>query len=172
MNFNRVILMGRLTRDVDFRMGASGVPVANFSIAVDRRFTKQGEERKADFFNVVVFRERAEFVSRYFGKGKPILVEGALENDNYTDRNGVMRYTCRVVADNVYFVESKGGGTGTVPGVTPFNESSYSANAAPAAPVRQHPAAAVQKTEVNAELSVGELEDFEEIISDDSSCPF
>ena len=172
--FNKVILMGRLTRDVELRMAASGIPVANFSIAVDRRFTKQGEEKQTDFFNIVAFRNQAEFVSRYFNKGKPILIEGSLENDNYTDKNGVMRYTCRVLADSVHFAGPKEGGGTT--GGAPFSDSSFSPNAAPSAPAQyaqpQHPAATQPTAPPNPDLSVGSLEDFEEIISDDSSCPF
>ncbi len=108
---NKVILMGRLTRDPEFRQTTSGVPVCRFSIAISRQFAnKQTGEREADFVDCVAWRQTAEFVSRYFSKGSMILVEGQLRNDNYTDNNGVKHYRMNVFVDNVSFCESKGNG--------------------------------------------------------------
>lgn len=107
MSFNKVILIGRLTADPEFSQSASGVSFCRFSIAVDRGYAKNGQEKQTDFFRVSTFRQTAEFVSRYFTKGKLILVEGKVQNDNYTDQNGVKHYSCSIVADNVSFVGSK-----------------------------------------------------------------
>jgi len=109
--FNRVILMGNLTRDPEMRTSQNGTVFCRFSIAVNRRFSKQNE---TDFFNVTTFGQTAEFVSRYFSKGKMILVEGRVENDNYTDNNGVKHYSVNIMADNVSFCGNKSdnGGNG------------------------------------------------------------
>jgi single-strand DNA-binding protein len=108
---NKVILMGRLTRDPEFRQTTSGVPVCKFSVAVNRQFAnKQTGERETDFIDCDAWRNTAEFVSRYFSKGSMILVEGQLRNNNYTDNNGVKHYSMRVLVDNVSFCESKGNG--------------------------------------------------------------
>ena len=86
--YNKVIMMGRLTRDPELKTTPNGVSVCKFSIAVDRRFQNKGEEKKTDFFNVVAWRQTGEFVSRYFGKGNLILVEGELQTRSYVDKNG------------------------------------------------------------------------------------
>jgi len=114
---NKVILMGRLTADPDLRYTTGNIPVCRFSIAVDRPFQKQGEEKQADFFRVTAWRSTGEFVSRYFKKGNRVLVEGWLKNDNYEDNQGVKHYSTDVQADRVYFADSKrddsnGGGGG------------------------------------------------------------
>ena len=110
---NKVILMGRLTRDPEFRQTPSGVPVCRFSIAINRQFAnKQTGERETDFIDCDAWRSTAEFVSRYFSKGNMILVEGQLRNNNYTDNNGVKHYSMRVMVDNVSFCESKGSAQG------------------------------------------------------------
>ena len=105
---NKVILMGRLCADPDFRQTTSGASVCRIRVAVERRFAnKQTGEREADFINVVCWRQQAEFVSRYFHKGSMVIVEGSLRNSDYTDQNGVKHYSMEVQADNVSFGESK-----------------------------------------------------------------
>ena len=105
---NKVILMGRLTADPNFSQTQSGVAYCRFTVAVDRKFAdKTTGERQADFINVVAWRQTAEFVSKYFSKGKMIIVEGTLRNNNYTDSNGVKHYSYNVIADSVSFGESK-----------------------------------------------------------------
>lgn len=105
---NRVILMGRLTADPDFSQTQSGTAYCRFTVAIDRKFAdKTTGQKEADFINVVAWRQTAEFVSKYFSKGKMIIVEGALQNNNYTDSNGVKRYSYNVIADTVSFGESK-----------------------------------------------------------------
>ena len=107
LNFNKVILGGRLTAAPELKQTQSGVPVCSFSIAVNRR-AKAGEERVADFFNVTAWRQTAEFVHKYFNKGSSILVVGTLQNRSWTDQNGVKHYATDVIADEVTFVDSRG----------------------------------------------------------------
>ena len=105
---NKVILMGRLCADPDFRQTQSGIAVCRIRVAIDRPYTsKSTGERQADFINVVCWRQQAEFVSRYFHKGSMIIVEGRLQNSDYTDGNGVKHYSMEVQADNVTFGETR-----------------------------------------------------------------
>jgi single-strand DNA-binding protein len=104
---NSVCLIGRLTYEPELRSTPSGVSVIRFQIACDRTYQKQGEERKADFIDCVAWRQTAEFVSRYFHKGSMIAIEGSIQTDNYTDKNGNQRKSVEVVANNVSFCESK-----------------------------------------------------------------
>ncbi len=105
---NKVILMGRLTRDPEVRysQGASQTAVARFSIAVDRRFKREGEP-DADFFNCTAFGKQAEFIERYMRKGIKVVVCGRVQNDNYTNKEGQMVYSVRVMVDEIEFAESK-----------------------------------------------------------------
>ena len=105
---NRVILMGRLTRDPDFKQTQSGVAICKFSVAVERQFkdSKTGE-RLTDFLDCTAFRGTAEFISRYFTKGNMILVEGNIQNNNYTDNNGVKHYANNIMVENVSFCGGK-----------------------------------------------------------------
>lgn len=105
---NRIILMGRLTRDPELRHTQTGTPVASFSLAVDRDFKdKQTGEKSTDFIDVVAWRQTAEFVSRFFTKGRMAVVEGRLQIRDWTDKEGGKRRTAEVIADNVYFGDSK-----------------------------------------------------------------
>ena len=104
--FNLVVLSGRITAEPELKNTSNGVPVCNFSIAVERRY-KQGEERQADFINVVAWRNSAEFVCKYFNKGSMIGIEGAIQTRKYQDKEGNNRTAFEVVANNVQFVESK-----------------------------------------------------------------
>ena len=121
---NRIILMGRLTRDPELRQTQSGASVANFSLAVDRDFKdKQTGEKPTDFIDIVAWRSSAEFVSRFFTKGRMAVVEGRLQLRDWTDRDGNKRRTAEVIADNVYFGDSKrdaeSGGAYTPPPAEP-----------------------------------------------------
>ena len=104
---NKVILMGRLTKDPEIRYTQNNMTVANFSIAVSRRFTKENDTVKADFFNVIAWNKTGEFVSKYFKKGQQIAVVGRLQNRNWDDQNGQKHYATDVVAEEVYFAGSK-----------------------------------------------------------------
>lgn len=104
---NHISIMGRLTKDVELRRTNSGVAVASFTIACDRDFSKDGTEKETDFIDCVAWKNTAEFVSKYFGKGKMAIVSGRLQIRNWTDKDGNKRRTAEIVADNVYFGDSK-----------------------------------------------------------------
>ena len=123
--YNRIILMGRLTKDPELKTTQSGVTMCRFSIAVDRAYSK-GQEKQTDFFDITAWRQTAEFVSKYFSKGRMILVEGKLQNNNYTDQNGVKQYRNAIIADSVSFCGDKsnnqqnGGGQSAPPAQQPY----------------------------------------------------
>ncbi|MBQ8827257.1 MAG: single-stranded DNA-binding protein [Oscillospiraceae bacterium] len=164
---NKVILMGRLTADPELRQTPNGVSTCQFNVAVDRGYTTQNGERQTDFITVVAWRQTAEFVSRYFAKGRMIIVEGSLRTRSYADKRypDVTHYIMEVQADNVQFGETKAaaqahsGGGNYAP--QQFAQPQYSQpapNAQPQfAPQQSAPAPAV---------SFGDLGDFEEVIGD------
>ena len=105
---NHIVIMGRLTRDPELRRTGSGIAVASFTVAVDRDFGgRDGGEKETDFIDCVAWRQTGEFVSKYFTKGRMIVVSGRLQIRGWTDKDGNKRRTSEVVADNVYFGESK-----------------------------------------------------------------
>ena len=110
MSMNRIVIMGRMTKDPELRRTGAGVAVASFTLAVDRDFKGQNGEKETDFIDVVVWRNTAEFVSKYFTKGRVALVEGRLQMRDWTDKDGNKRRTAEVIADNVYFGDSKSDG--------------------------------------------------------------
>ena len=133
---NKIIIMGRLTRDPELRRTQSGTAVAGFALAVDRDFKdKQTGEKATDFIDIVAWRSTAEFVSRYFTKGRMAVVEGRLQMRDWTDKDGNKRVAAEVVADNVYFGDSKrdgdapsyGGSYGSAPGYGAPADSGYGA---------------------------------------------
>ena len=135
---NHITIMGRLTRDPELRRTGSGIAVASFSLAVDRDFSpKDGGERETDFIDCVAWRQTGEFVSKYFTKGRMAVVSGRLQIRSWTDKDGNKRRTAEVVADNVYFGDSKRDDQGgsSYSGNSYGNYGNYgSAPAAPAAP--------------------------------------
>lgn len=141
---NSVVLMGRLTYEPELRTTQSGISVISFQVAVDRQYQTRGEERKADFIDVTAWRQTAEFVSRYFHKGSMIAVQGSIQTDNFTDRDGNKRKSVTVVADNVSFCGSKA--------------ESGNTNPAFAQPAPSYASA--------------DNSDFEEIVDDDDDLPF
>ena len=149
---NKVVLVGRLTADPELRQTPNGVSSCRFTVAVDRKFAdKNTGERQADFITCVAWRQTAEFVTRYFSKGKMIGVEGSLRTGSYTDKShsDVTHYTTDVQVDNVEFVggkndNSSGGNTQNTQSTTP----------------------ATQQPQDNPDMSYGSLSDFEEILSD------
>lgn len=142
---NSVVLMGRLTFDPELRTTSNGISVVRFQVACDRNFQRSGEERKADFIDVTAWRQTAEFISRYFRKGSMIAVEGSIQTDSFTDKDGNKRKTVQVVANNVSFCGSKA-------------ESGTTSN-----PVFSQPAPSYASADNS---------DFEEIIDDDDNLPF
>ena len=158
---NKVILMGRLTADPELRQTASNTSTCRFTVACDRNFVGQGQERQADFITVVAWRQTAEFVSRYFKKGSMIVVEGNLRTGSYTDKKypDVKHYTTEVYADQVYFGgdSKKSESTGN-----------YAENRNFQAPKQEAPVPVPESSEA---LTIGNLGEFEEIIGD-GSLPF
>lgn len=147
---NKVIITGRLTANPELRQSQSGVASCKFTVACDRRFAnKQTGQREADFISCLAFKNNAEFISRYFNKGKMIAVEGTLRTGSYKDKkhDDVTHYTTDVLVDNVEFCGDKGNGQTSQP-----------------APAQQ--AAPQQTASNNDSISYGNLSDFEEILSD------
>lgn len=108
MSLNRVCIMGRITKDLELRRTQSGTAVTSFSIAVDEDFkSKESGERKTNFFDVVAWRQTAEFVCQYFGKGRMVTVDGKLQVRDWQDKDGNKRKSVEVVADSVYFADSR-----------------------------------------------------------------
>lgn len=152
---NRVILMGRITHDLELKQTPNGVSVLSFSIAVERSFARQGEERQTDFINCVAWRQQAEFISRYFGKGRMIALEGNLRTRSYDDKNGVKHNVAEVFVDSVSFTgEPKQGGSSSG-----YSNNNYQSR--PAAPANNQP------DNNNDNLSIGDLADYEDVLSDD-----
>lgn len=105
--YNKVMMLGRITHDLELKTTPAGVSVLSFSIAVDRRYQEQGKDRKADFFNCIAWRNEAEFISRFWTKGRPILIEGELQNRKYTDKQGIERQITEIIVDRACFTGDK-----------------------------------------------------------------
>ena len=110
---NKIILMGRLTRDPELRKTGNGTAVTSFTLAVDRDYKPQDGERETDFIDIVAWRGTGEFVSKYFTKGRMAVVEGRLQVRDWKDKDGNKRRSTEVIADNVYFGDSKRSESGT-----------------------------------------------------------
>lgn len=153
---NKVVLMGRLTRDPELKHTQSNTSVTSFSLAVDRSFTRQGEERQTDFIDVVAWRSTAEFVTRYFRKGQLVAVSGRLQTRKWQDNQGNNRTAYEVVADEVFFAESR-------------RDSSGGSDYQPSAPASFAPPAAQEAPRAEApKPSTSAYDDF----SDDDELPF
>lgn len=145
---NRVVLMGRLVADPELKTTGSGISVTTFRIAVDRSYVKSGEERQADFFDIVAWRYTAEFICKHFRKGSLIAIDGSLQSRTYQAKDGTNRYVVEVVADNASFTgERRDGSAG-----------SYSGGYSQPAP---------QFTEQTPSYSNGSSQDFMEVQLDD-----
>lgn len=133
---NKVILMGRLTRDPELKYTPSNVAVCSFSIAVDRRYARQGEQKQTDFINIVTWRNTAEFVSKYFVKGQMINVCGSLQTRTWDDAQGVKRYATEVVADEVNFCgDNRSGNAPAQGGMQGFGDSQVPSSGSGFSPV-------------------------------------
>jgi single-strand DNA-binding protein len=155
--YNKAIVMGRLTADPELRQTTTGTSVTSFSIAVNRQFvSRQTGERQVDFLDIVAWRQTAEFVCRYFTKGRPILIEGSIQTRNYTDKNGQNRRAWEIIADSAHFADARpndGGGGGGMPDSRPMPQEGHQQMA---------PAPA---------YASGNIDDFAEI-DDDGDLPF
>ena len=149
---NRVCLMGRLVADPELRQTPSGVSVCSFRIAVDRTYQPKGQEKQTDFINIVTWRQQAEFVSKYFSKGRLIGIDGSIQTRNYEDKNGNKRTAVEVVADRAFFVDSKNSAQGSGSSYPSNPGNNFSRPAAPAEP---------------ASYSSGSFGDFSEIDGED-----
>ncbi len=160
---NVVALMGRLVYDPELKTTPSGTNVCSFRIACDRNFARQGEQRQADFIDIVAWRQQAEFVSKYFQKGSLIAIEGSLQTRQYQDKNGNNRTSTEVLASQVSFC---GGKATEKPAVRDFDQQTENhvreANAAHSAP---------QKPQSVPEYSQGSADDFS-VIDDSEGLPF
>lgn len=145
---NRAILMGRLTADPDLRQTPNGVSVATFSLAVSRNYNKD----QTDFINIVAWRQTADFVGKYFSKGQLVAVEGSIQTRSYTDKQGNKRTAFEVVADQVYFAESKNASRPAVPDF----------------PIPTD----IDEPAKGTSFSIGNMDDYEEIDTDDGDLPF
>ena len=167
---NRVILMGRLTADPELRKTASDLSVTSFTLAVDRNYGK-GADRQTDFINCVAWRQTAEFISRYFSKGRLMAVEGSLQVRNYVDKNENKRQAVEVLVDQAFFADSKNCAPSSSAvddfGPPPPPSRSYGSSAAPAATSFQQNAPAA-----SFGYSSGSAEDFEEVSEDEEDLPF
>ena len=112
---NCVTLIGRMVADPELRSTSTGLAVTSFTIAVDRDFVKAGEERQADFIDIVAWRQSAEFVTRYFHKGSFIAIQGSLQISSYEDKNGIKRKKAEIIADKISFCGSKSDSSGSRP---------------------------------------------------------
>ncbi len=167
---NRVILMGRLTADPELRKTASDLSVTSFTLAVDRNYGK-GADRQTDFINCVAWRQTAEFISRYFSKGRLMAVEGSLQVRNYVDKKENKRQAVEVLVDQAFFADSKNSAPSSSAvddfGPPPPPSRSYGSSAAPAATSFQQNAPAA-----SFGYSSGSAEDFEEVSEDEEDLPF
>lgn len=135
MALNKIVLMGRMTRDPELHNTGSGTPVVSFTLAVDRDIKNQDGERETDFIDIVAWRSTATFVSKFFTKGRMAVVEGRLQIRDYTDKDGNKRKATEVVANNVYFGDTKRDGDGSPVQSAPRGQSAaatdYSDDALP-----------------------------------------
>ncbi|MBQ8002433.1 MAG: single-stranded DNA-binding protein [Clostridia bacterium] len=124
---NKVILIGRFTRDPELRSTPQGTSTCSFSLAVDRNYQSASGERQADFINCVAWRQTAEFISKYFQKGNMVCVEGSIQTRSWKDNEGNNRYATEVIVDRSYFVESKKSAQGSASGMEApvFNDSPF-----------------------------------------------
>ena len=145
---NKAILMGRLTADPELRHTASNIAVTTFSLAVNRSYVRQGQERETDFINCVAWRSTAEFVCKYFRKGQQAVVDGSIQTRSYTDKDGNKRTAFEVVVDNIFFADSKGASQ----------------------PAASAPSTASFEVPSNLSFSNGDSQDFQ--VVDDDDLPF
>lgn len=157
---NKVIIMGRITHDLEIRQSQGGIAVLSFTVAVERGYVKQGEERQTDFINCVAWRQQAEFIGKYFSKGRMIAIEGNLRTRTYDDKNGTKRYVTEVFVDNVSFTGEKVSGG-------QLSDSNYSSSYSKPSNSKQ----SGYNEPSDRQITIGDLDDFEEILGD-GSIPF
>ena len=157
---NKVIIMGRITHDLEIRQSQGGIAVLSFTVAVERGYVKQGEERQTDFINCVAWRQQAEFIGKYFSKGRMIAIEGNLRTRTYDDKNGTKHYVTEVFVDNVSFTGEKASSE------QPSNSNYSSSCSKPSNPKQSG-----YNEPSDRQITIGDLDDFEEILGD-GAIPF
>lgn len=167
--FNKAILVGRLCTEPELRQTTSGVQVCTFRLAVQRAYAPRGGERQTDFLSIVAWRTQADFISRYFHKGNMIGIDGHIETRSYTDKNNQQRYAFEIIAENVFFVESKSSASA---GGDFAGGNSFAGNAGPSYAPSQPapapaPAAGPAPQQPASNFSSGDFGDFQEIDSDE-----
>ena len=169
---NHIVIMGRLVRDPELRRTGTGIAVASFRVAVDRDFApKDGGERKADFIDCVAWRQTGEFISKYFTKGRMIVVDGRLEMRDWTDKDGNKRTTAEIVVANAYFGDSKRDGEGgNAYGGNAYGGNSY--GSAPAYGGFSAPSAPAAPTYGGYSVPSAPASDFAILNDDDAQLPF
>ena len=156
---NKVILMGRITQELELKQTTNGTAVLSFNVAVDRSYTKQGEEKQTDFITCVAWRKTAEFINNYFGKGRMIALEGQLRSRTYDDKNGTKHYVTEVYVDNVSFTgEPKQGENSSAPSQSVSQQNTPPKNASPQPAPSQNSSPATQNLGIDG---------FEEIFNGD-----
>ncbi len=171
---NRVILMGRITQDLELRQTPAGVSVVSFTVAVDRSFKGQNGERQTDFINCVAWRQQADFIGRYFAKGRMIALEGNLRTRTYDDKNGTKHYVTEVFVDSVSFTGERADGAsqsgyqnnyGSYPNNGGYQNNNYQQNLNNPPSLPQQSNMQGQPQDTGEQLNMGEFDDFE-VLSD------
>lgn len=169
---NHIVVMGRLVRDPELRRTGSGVAVTSFRVAVDRDFVpKDGGERKADFIDCVAWRQTGEFISKYFAKGRMIIVDGRLEMRDWTDKEGNKRTSAEIVVANAYFGDNKRDDNGSYNGNSYGNNYSAPANNYGSAPANNYGGYSAPTPSYSAPASAP-ASDFAMLEDDDAQLPF
>lgn len=155
--YNKIIILGRITHDLELKTTQSGVPVLTFSVAVDRQYQEKGKDKRVDFFNCVAWRNDAEFIARFWSKGRAILIEGEMQSRKYTDKNNIERQLWEVIVDRASFTGEKSERENVPPPEVPPQYASKTPETPPAPekPDRQMTA-----------------EDFAKLAADDDDYPF
>lgn len=167
MALNKAIILGRITHDLEVRQTQSGTAVLQFTVAVDRNYSKDGGEKQTDFINCVAWRQTAEFIGRYFGKGRMIAVDGRLQSRTYEDKNGTKHYITELIVENANFTGEKSDGGN-------YQNNSYNQNngfnqnngGGFANQYQQTPQQTNNGFNGDAQ-TVGDLSEFEDVLSED-----
>lgn len=171
MALNKVILMGRITHDLEVRQTQSGTAVLQFTVAVDRNYSKDGGEKQTDFISCVAWRNTAEFISRYFGRGRMIAVDGHLQSRTYEDKNGTKHYITELIVENANFTGEKSDGGNYQNNGFNQNGGGFVNQYQQAQQIQQTPQQTNGGFNGDAQ-TVGDLSEFEDVLTDDGSVPF
>lgn len=172
MALNKSIIMGRITHDLEVRQTPSGTAVLQFTVAVDRNYSKDGGEKQTDFINCVAWRQTAEFIGRYFGKGRMIAVDGRLQTRTYEDKNGTKHYITELIVENANFTGEKSDG-GNYQNNSYNQNNGFNQNNGGFANQYQQAQQTQQNNGFNGDAqNVGDLSEFEDVLTEDGTVPF